>query len=77
MTGAEARLLRFLHAASRHTTWVSDRTIRNTEELLSGDERAIPTLVSRGLVEKKISEPAYRVTERGLKALGQGGIGRS
>jgi hypothetical protein len=37
----------------------------------AGDEKAMPALVARGLVEKRTSEPAYRVTDRGLKALGR------
>jgi RIO-like serine/threonine protein kinase len=72
MTNAEARLLRYLTAANVQARWVSDQTIRNTEDLLPGDEKAMPALLSRGLVERKTSEPAYRVTDRGLKALGRG-----
>jgi RIO-like serine/threonine protein kinase len=72
MTNAEARLLRFVTAATAHARWVSDQTIRNTEDLLPGDEKAMPALLSRGLVERKTSETAYRVTDRGLKALGRG-----
>ena len=72
MTNAEARLLRFLHAAPAHAKWVPDQTIRNTEDLLPGDEKAMPALLSRGLVERRTSEPAYQVTDRGLKALGRG-----
>jgi hypothetical protein len=51
---------------------VADQAIRNTEDLLPGDEKAMPALLSRGLVEKKTSELSYRVTDRGLKALGRG-----
>ena len=72
MTNAEARLLRFLHAAHVRAPWVADQAIRNTEDLLPGDEKAMPALLSRGLVEKKTSELSYRVTDRGLKALGRG-----
>ncbi len=69
MTSAEARLLRFLYAASAHAKWVLYQTIRNTDDLLPGDEKVISALVSRGLVEKNTSGLSYRVTDRALKAL--------
>ena len=71
MTSAEARLLRFLYAASAHAKWVLFQTIKNTDDLLPGDEKAMPALVSRGLVEQNTSGLAFRVTDRGLKALGR------
>jgi RIO-like serine/threonine protein kinase len=72
MTNAEARLLRFLHAAGVHVKWVPHSTILNTEDLLPGDEKALPALLSRGLIEKDASQPAaYRVSDRGVKALGR------
>ena len=72
MTSAETRLLRFLSAASAHERWVSHQTIRNTEDLLSGDEKALPPLIVRGLVEEHTSERACRITGTGLKAIGRG-----
>ena len=72
MTSAEARLLRFLCAANAHERWVSYRTIRNTEDLLPGDEKALSALISRGHVEEKPSDRSFRVTERGLKIIGRG-----
>ncbi len=41
MKSAEHRVLRFLHAASAHESWVSYRTVLNTEDLLPGDEKAL------------------------------------
>jgi hypothetical protein len=70
MTGAEARLLRFLSAVTVHAPWVSYRTILNTEDLLPGDERALPMLMRRGLVEESAREAAYRLSEAGHKASG-------
>ncbi len=72
MTNAEVRLLRFIHAASDHARWVPNKMIKNTEDLLPGDEKALPSLTSRGLIEEAASRGAYRVTERGHKALGRG-----
>jgi RIO-like serine/threonine protein kinase len=69
MNGAEVRLLRFLQAEGAHATWVPYSSIRNTEALLPGDEKALPALLERGLVEKEPSLPAYRVLDRGVKAL--------
>ncbi len=72
MTNAEVRLLRFIHAANAHARWVPYQTIKNTEDLLPGDEKVLPALMARGLVEEATSKAAYRVGERGLKALGRG-----
>lgn len=72
MTSAEVRLLRFIHAASAHTPRVPYTMIKNTEDLLPGDERALTSLTSRGLVEEAASRGAFRITGRGLKALGRG-----
>ena len=72
MTNAEVRLLRFIHAACAHAQWASYESIRNTDDLLPGDEKALPGLATLGLVEEAASRGAYRVTERGLKALGRG-----
>ena len=69
MTSAEARLLRFLHAASAHQNWVSHRAILNTENLLPGDEKALATLMQRGFIEESASQAAYRLSEVGLKAV--------
>ena len=69
MTSAEARVLRFLHAASSHQSWVSFGTILNTEDLLPGDEKALPTLMKHGLVEESTAQAAYRLSEAGLKAV--------
>ena len=70
MTGAETRLLRFLNAVTVHEPWVSYRTILNTEDLLPGDEKALPALMRRGLVEERVREAAYRLSQAGSKALG-------
>jgi hypothetical protein len=70
MTGAETRLLRFLNAATLHEPWVSHRTILNTEDLLPGDEKALPMLMRRGLVEESAGEAAYRLSPTGSKAVG-------
>ena len=72
MTSAESRLLRFIQAATARAQWVPYQMIRNTEDLLPGDEKALPALMARGLVEEATSKAAYRVGERGLKALGRG-----
>ncbi len=69
MKSAEHRVLRFLHAASTRRSWVSYRTILNTEDLLPGDEKALATLVWRGLVEARPAQAAYRLSETGLKAV--------
>ena len=69
MKSAEHRVLRFLHAATSHESWVSYRTILNTEDLLPGDEKALATLMWRGLVEESPGQAAYRLSETGLKAL--------
>ncbi len=69
MKSAEHRVLRFLHAASTRGSWVSYRTILNTEDLLPGDEKALATLVWRGLVEESPAQAAYRLSETGLKAV--------
>ncbi len=72
MRSAEVRVLRFLHAAGIHESWVSHQTILNTEDLLPGDEKALPTLRWRGLIEESSSRAAYRISEAGLKAIGVG-----
>jgi RIO-like serine/threonine protein kinase len=69
MKSAEHRVLRFLHAASSHESWVPYRTILNTEDLLPGDEKALATLMWRGLVEESPAQAAYRLSETGLKAV--------
>ena len=69
MKGAEQRVLRFLHAASIHENWVSYRTILNTEDLLPGDEKVLPTLMWRGLVQESAPQAAYRLSEEGQKAV--------
>ena len=71
MTSAEVRLLRFLQAAGAHQRWVPYTTIRNTDDLLPGDEKALPALFTRGLIDKEATAPAYRVSAKGIKALGQ------
>ena len=72
MKSAEARVLRFLHAAGLHESWISRRTLMNTEDLLPGDEKALPALRSRGLIEESGSQAAYRISETGPKAIGVG-----
>lgn len=72
MKSAEARVLRFLHAAGTHASWVSYQTILNTEDLLPGDEKALPTLRWRGLIEENGSQAAYRISDSGIKAVGAG-----
>ncbi len=72
MTNAEVRLLRFIHAACAHAQWASSKSIRNTENLLPGDEKALSALSNSGLIEEATSGGSFRVTERGLKALGRG-----
>jgi RIO-like serine/threonine protein kinase len=69
MNAAEIRLLRFLQAARARAHWMPYSTILNTEDLLPGDEKAVPTLLSRRLIEKDASQPAYRITDGGVKAL--------
>ncbi len=71
MTNAETRVLRFLQAAGAHLKWVPFSTIVNTEDLLPGDEKALPSLWARGPIEKEATEPAYRITKGGIKALGR------
>ena len=71
MTGAETRLLRFLQAAAAHQRWVPYTTICNTDDLLPGDEKALPALFARGLLDKRSVEPAYRLSAKGSKALGR------
>ncbi len=72
MTSTETRVLRFLQAAGVHLKWVPQSTILNTEDLLPGDEKALPALWARGLVEKEAVAPAYRISKKGIKALGEG-----
>ena len=67
LTSAEIRLLRFLQAS--RTTWTPAKVILNTEDLLPGDEKALPSLVSRELALEHVSEMAYRISERGIRAL--------
>ncbi len=62
MRSSELRVLRFLYAASAHESWVSYRTILNTEDLLPGDEKALPALMWRGLVEESPLRGAYRLS---------------
>jgi len=69
MKSAEVRVLRFLHAASAHERWVSYGTILNTEDLLPGDEKALVTLMGRGLIEESALQAAYRLSEVGLKVV--------
>jgi hypothetical protein len=69
MTSAEARLRQFLHAARAHESWVSYRTILNTEDLLPGHEKALPTLMLRRLIEESAPRAAYRLSEVGLNAV--------
>lgn len=68
MKSAEFRMLRFLHAASAHEQWVSYRAILNTEDLLPGDEKALPMLMWRGLIEESAPRASYRLSEEGRKA---------
>jgi RIO-like serine/threonine protein kinase len=67
MSSAEIRLLRFLQSEGTHIKWIPYSSIRNTEALLPGDEKALPALLERGLIEKEPSQSAYRVSDRGLK----------
>jgi RIO-like serine/threonine protein kinase len=69
MRSAEFRVLRFLHAASAHESWVSYRAILNTEDLLPGDEKALATLMWRGLVEESAPQAAYRLSDTGFKTV--------
>ena len=69
MKSAEHRVLRFLHAASTRESWISYRTILNTDDLLPGDEKALATLMWRGLVEESPAQAAYRLSETGLKVV--------
>ena len=70
MKSAEHRVLRLLHAASFHESWVPYRTILNTEDLLPGDEKALATLMWRGLVKESPTQAAYRLSETGFKTVG-------
>jgi RIO-like serine/threonine protein kinase len=72
MTNAETRVLRFLQAAGVHQKWVPYSTILNTEDLLPGDEKALKALWAHGLIEKEATEPAYRISKAGAKAIGKG-----
>jgi RIO-like serine/threonine protein kinase len=69
MHAAEIRLLRFLQTESIRSSWIAYSTIRNTEDLLPGDEKAVASLLSSGLIEKHHAQPAYRITAEGLQAL--------
>ena len=69
MKSAEHRVLRFLHGASTRESWVSYRTILNTDDLLPGDEKALATLMWRGLIEESPGQAAYRLSKTGLKAV--------
>jgi hypothetical protein len=42
MRSAEVRVLRFLHAADIHESWISRQTILNTDDLLPGIRRRYP-----------------------------------
>ena len=74
MTNAETRVLRFLQAAGVHLKWVPLSTIANTEDLLPGDEKAVSSLWAHGFIEMEASEPAYRIAEKGIKALGRSAL---
>ena len=69
MTSAEIRLLRFLHAQRRQGSWTAYSTIQNTEDLLPGDEKAVASLLGRGLIEKDAAQDTVRMTAGGIKAL--------
>ena len=69
MKSTEFRVMRFLQAASAHEEWVSYRAILNTEDLLPGDEKALPTLMWRGLIEESGPQAAYRLSEEGRKTM--------
>ena len=69
MKSAEERVLRFLHTASSHERWVSYQIILNTQDLLPGDEKALPMLMWRGLVEERVAQAAYRLSEIGHEAV--------
>jgi hypothetical protein len=64
----EERMLRLLSVAGEQDSWVSYRTILNTDDLLPGDERALAMLMWRGLVEENRGKGAYRLTDTGHKA---------
>ncbi len=68
MKSAEHRVLRFLHAAGAHESWVSYRTFLNTQELLPGDEKALPILMWHGLIEESAPRASYRLSDKGRKA---------
>ena len=69
MKSAEFRMLRFLQATSAHEEWVPHRAILNTEDLLPGDEKALPPLVWRGLVEESGLRASYRLSQEGRKVM--------
>jgi hypothetical protein len=69
MKSNETRMLRFLHAAGDQDSWVSYQIILKTDDLLPGDERALPTLMWRGLIEENAGKGAYRLSEAGRRAL--------
>jgi hypothetical protein len=69
LTSAETRLLRFLQGAQ--TPWTPKKEILNTEALMYGDEKALPSLVSRDLVLEHGSGEAYRISEEGVRTLGR------
>jgi hypothetical protein len=69
MNDAEIRLLRFIQAENQRDPWVFYGTILNTEALLPGDEKALPGLLSQGLIEQDPVRAAYRVTNGGAKTL--------
>jgi RIO-like serine/threonine protein kinase len=68
MNQAEIRLLRYMNAQRGRAKWVLYSSILNTEDLLPGDEKAVSSLLTRGLIEKDPTQPAYRITEGGIKA---------
>jgi hypothetical protein len=67
ISDAERRLLRFLQTSK--TAWTDAKVIRNTEELLPGDEKVLRGLVSRGLVLPHFSDDAFRMSETGASEL--------
>ena len=69
MTRAEIRLLRFLQVAGVHQKWVPYSTILNTEDLLPEDEKALQGLLAEELVLKHLTEPAYRLSQKGGRAI--------
>jgi hypothetical protein len=67
LNGAERRLLRFLQSSK--TTWTHAKVIRNTEELLPGDEKVLAGLMRSGLVLEHASGDGYRISRTGASAL--------